>query len=429
MYTRHIAPLLADALLDTPVVLVNGARQSGKSTLVKSVLGAGGEPRQYLTLDDVAVLNAAKSDASGFINALQGPVTLDEVQRAPELFLAIKAAVDRDRRPGRFLLTGSADVLVLPGIADSLAGRMEVLSLWPLSCAEMVDSPVVNRADALFAGDWSALSVPPCEREDLVTRLLAGGFADAVTRTSLRRRDAWFDSYIQAVLQRDVRDLANIEQLTEIPNLLQLLATRSGTLLNFAELSRTAGLAQSTLKRYFALLEMLFLVVRLPSWERNPGKRLVKAPKVFLPDSGLLNHFMATTAEGLLAKPGLPGATVETFVLTELLKHVAFSAQRLSLWHYRTLTHIEVDFVLENRLGQIAGIEVKASATVDGKDFKGLRHLAETEPTIFKQGIVLYAGREVVPFGDKLWAVPMSLWWAGLRTKHADLTSKPLHAA
>jgi predicted AAA+ superfamily ATPase len=429
MYTRHIAPLLADALLDTPVVLVNGARQSGKSTLVKSVPGAGGEPRQYLTLDDVAVLNAAKSDASGFINALQGPVTLDEVQRAPELFLAIKAAVDRDRRPGRFLLTGSADVLVLPGIADSLAGRMEVLSLWPLSCAEMVDSPVVNRADALFAGDWSALSVPPCEREDLVTRLLAGGFADAVTRTSLRRRDAWFDSYIQAVLQRDVRDLANIEQLTEIPNLLQLLATRSGTLLNFAELSRTAGLAQSTLKRYFALLEMLFLVVRLPSWERNPGKRLVKAPKVFLPDSGLLNHFMATTAEGLLAKPGLPGATVETFVLTELLKHVAFSAQRLSLWHYRTLTHIEVDFVLESRLGQIAGIEVKASATVDGKDFKGLRHLAETEPTIFKQGIVLYAGREVVPFGDKLWAVPMSLWWAGLRTKQADLKSKPLHAA
>lgn len=429
MYTRHIAPLLADALLDTPVVLVNGARQSGKSTLVKSVPGAGGEPRQYLTLDDVAVLNAAKSDASGFINALQGPVTLDEVQRAPELFLAIKAAVDRDRRPGRFLLTGSADVLVLPGIADSLAGRMEVLSLWPLSCAEMVDSPVVNRADALFAGDWSALSVPPCEREDLVTRLLAGGFADAVTRTSLRRRDAWFDSYIQAVLQRDVRDLANIEQLTEIPNLLQLLATRSGTLLNFAELSRTAGLAQSTLKRYFALLEMLFLVVRLPSWERNPGKRLVKAPKVFLPDSGLLNHFMATTAEGLLAKPGLPGATVETFVLTELLKHVAFSAQRLSLWHYRTLTHIEVDFVLENRLGQIAGIEVKASATVDGKDFKGLRHLAETEPTIFKQGIVLYAGREVVPFGDKLWAVPMSLWWAGLRTKQADLKSNPLHAA
>ena len=218
MHTRHVALQLDEALLDTPVVLVNGARQSGKSTLVKSVVKANGEPRQYLTLDDVAVLNAAKSDAAGFINALQGPVTLDEVQRAPELFLAIKAAVDRDREPGRFLLTGSADVLVLPGIADSLAGRMEVLSLWPLSCAEMADSPLFNRADALFAGNWSTLAVPPCERGDFVGRLLAGGFADAVTRTSPRRRDAWFDSYIQAILQRDVRDLAKLEQLTEIPN-------------------------------------------------------------------------------------------------------------------------------------------------------------------------------------------------------------------
>ena len=415
MYLRHIAPLLADALADTPVVLINGARQSGKSTLVQSQAASEGAPRQYLTLDDTAVLSAARSDPAGFVNGLQGAVTLDEVQRVPELFLAIKAAVDRQRQPGRFLLTGSADVLLLPGIADSLAGRMEVLSLWPLSCAEMVGSPVLNRADALFQGDWSALVVPPCERDELISRLLAGGFADAVARTAARRREAWFDSYVQAILQRDVRDLANIEQLTEIPNLLHLLATRSGTLLNFAELSRAAGLSQSTLKRYFALLEMLFLVVRLPSWEHNPGKRLVKAPKVFLPDSGLLNHFMAATVERLAAKPGLPGGMVETFVLAELLKHVAFSAQRLSLWHYRTQTNIEVDFILENRLGQITGIEVKASATVDGKDFKGLRHLQETEPGIFQRGIVLYAGREAVPFGEKLWAVPLSVWWAAER--------------
>jgi predicted AAA+ superfamily ATPase len=412
MHPRHIAPLLTDALSDTPVVLINGARQSGKSTLAQAQTTPTGVPRQYLTLDDAVVLNAARSDPAGFINGLQGAVTLDEVQRVPELFLAIKAAVDRQRQPGRFLLTGSADVLLLPGIADSLAGRMEVLSLWPLSSAEMADSPSLNRADALFLGDWSALAVPPCERSEFMGRLLAGGFPDAAARTSPRRREAWFDSYVQAILQRDVRDLANIEQLTEIPNLLHLLATRSGTLLNFAELSRTAGIAQSTLKRYFALLEMLFLVVRLPSWERNPGKRLVKAPKVFLPDSGLLNHFMAATSESLAAKPGLPGGMVETFVLTELLKHVAFSAQRLSLWHYRTQTNVEVDFVLENRLGQITGIEVKASATVDGKDFKGLRHLQETETAIFQRGIVLYGGREVVPFGENLWAVPLSVWWA-----------------
>ena len=333
----------------------------------------------------------------------------------PELFLAIKAAVDRQRKPGRFLLTGSADVLLLPGIADSLAGRMEVLSLWPLSSAELADSAALNRSDALFQGDWSKLTIPPCERDELIARLLAGGFPDAVARTSQRRREAWFDAYIQAVLQRDVRDLANIEQLTAIPNLAHLLATRSATLLNFAELSRTAVIAQSTLKRYFALLEILFLAVRLPSWEHSPGKRLVKAPKVFLPDSGLLNHLMAATPENLTAKPGLLGRAVETFVLSELLKHVAFSELRLTLWHYRTQTNIEVDFILENRLGQITGIEVKASATVDSKDFKGLRHLQETEPAIFQHGIVLYAGREVVPFGEKLWAVPLSIWWAEAR--------------
>jgi len=412
MYKRHVTQKLADALSDTPVVVVNGARQSGKSTLVQSLIAPLAGVRRYLSMDDPAVLHAAQSDPAGFINGLQGPVTLDEVQRAPEIFLPIKAAVDRQRQPGRYLLTGSADVMLLPGMADSLAGRMEVLSLWPLSSAELTDSPTFNRADALFCGDWSALSIASCERAELIRHLLAGGFADAVTRTVARRRTAWFESYMQALLQRDVRDLARIEQLTEIPNLLQLLATRSATLLNFAELSRTAGIAQSTLKRYFALLELLFMVVRVLPWERNPGKRLVKAPKVFLTDSGLLCHFMGLGAESLAAKPGLPGGVVETFVLTELLKHVAFSTRRLTLWHYRTLSNIEVDFILEDPRGRMTGIEVKAAATVDGKDFKGLRHLQETEADKFQRGVVLYTGREVVPFGEQLWAVPLSFWWA-----------------
>ena len=412
MHLRHIAPLIVDALADTPVVLVNGARQSGKSTLVRSLTDRSAAARQYLTLDDGVVLAAAKSDPAGFIDALQGDVTLDEVQRVPALFLAIKAAVDRQRRPGKFLLTGSANVMLLPGIADSLAGRIEVFSLWPLSNAELADNAVLNRADALFTGDWSALALPLCDRDELIARLLAGGFPDAVARHKQRRREAWFENYVQAVLMRDVRELANIDQLTEVPNLLKLLATRSATLLNLAELSRSARMPQSTLKRYFALLELLFLVARLPSWERNISNRLVKSPKVFLPDSGLLNYFMSATPESLAAKPGLPGEMVETFVLAELLKHVAFSRHRLTLWHYRTQSNIEVDFILENSLGQITGIEVKASATVESKDFKGLRHLLETEAAIFQRGIVLYAGREVVPFGEKLWAVPLSVWWA-----------------
>ena len=410
MHPRHIEALVIEALNDTPVVLLNGARQTGKSTLAKSLSTSHG--RRYLTLDDQATLAAARGDPAGFIAGLDGPVTLDEVQRAPELFLAIKASVDRHREPGRFLLTGSANVLLLPDIADSLAGRMEVLSLWPLSSAEAVDSPGFNRADWLFDGPIKALAIPPCERGELTAALLSGGFPEALSRKSPRRRAAWFDSYLQAILQRDVRELANLEQLTEMPSLVQLLATRSASLLNFAELSRSSRLPQTTLKRYFSLLEMLFLIYRLPSWERNPGKRLVKAPKVFLPDCGLLAHLMSIPEERLIAGPGLPGGLVETYVLSELFKHLACSAKRLTLWHYRTLSNIEVDFVLENRLGKLTGIEVKASGSVDSKDFKGLRHLKETEPQAFQRGIVLYSGREVVPFAADLFAVPLSMWWS-----------------
>jgi hypothetical protein len=409
MYKRHLSSLLEDALADTPVVLLNGARQTGKSTLADSLSGQG---RRYFTLDDHVTLAAVKSDPAGFIAGLGGPVTLDEVQRAPEIFLAIKAAVDRNRQPGAFLLTGSANVLLLPGIADSLAGRMEILSLWPLSSAEMADQPSFNLADWLFDGPMNVLSIQPCDREDLIGKLVAGGFPEAVSRSAPRRRNAWFDSYLQAIMQRDVRDLANLEQITEVPHLLQLLAVRSATLLNFAEISRSSKLPQTTLKRYFSLLETLFLVCRVQAWERNPGKRLVKAPKIFLPDSGLLVHLTGASAEGLAAGAGLPGALIETFVLSELLKHLAFSERRLTLWHYRTQTNIEVDFILEDRLGKLTGIEVKASSTVDGKDFKGLRHLKETESQAFQRGIVLYSGREIVPFGADLFAVPLSMWWA-----------------
>jgi hypothetical protein len=410
MYTRHISALLVDALADTPVVLLNGARQTGKSTLAQSL--ATSKSYRYLTMDDRVVLAAAKDDPAGFIAGLGGPVVLDEVQRAPEIFLPIKVEVDRDRKPGRFLLTGSANVLLLPRIADSLAGRMEVLSLWPLSSAEMTDSPIFNRADWLFDGKIQTWPIPACERERLISTLLSGGFPEAVGRTSQRRRAAWFESYLQAILQRDVRDLANVEQLTEIPNLLRLLALRSGGLLNFAEVSRTSRLSQTTLKRYFSLLETLFLVVRLPSWERNMGKRMVKAPKVFLPDSGLLAHLAGVTEDALVPGAGLPGGLVETYVLGELLKHLAFSERGLTLSHYRTQTNIEVDFILENRLGKLTGIEVKASSSVNGKDFKAMRHLKETEPQSFQRGIVLYAGREVVAFDVDMFAVPLSVWWA-----------------
>ncbi|MGA1289521.1 MAG: ATP-binding protein [Rubrivivax sp.] len=409
MFPRHVEPLLTLALADTPVVLLNGARQTGKSTLAQSLAARDG--RRYLTLDDRVVLAAARSDPTGFIAGLSGPVVMDEIQRAPELFLDIKAAVDRDRTPGRFLLTGSANVLLLPALADSLAGRMETLTLWPLSGAEIAGDAACNLADALVDGDLSARVIMPCERDALITAMLQGGYPEAVARTAPRRRAAWFESYLDTLLQRDVRDLAQLEQLTEMPHLLQLLAARSATLLNFAELSRASGLTQTTLKRYFSLLETLCLVVRIPAWARNPGKRLVKAPKVFLPDTGLLGWLRDFSNERLLAPGGLPGALVETFVAGELLKHLSFSSRGLSLWHYRTQTDVEVDFVLEDRQGHLTGVEVKGAGSVSASDFKGLRHLQDTEAGRFHRGIVLYGGRETVAFSKHLWAVPLSWWW------------------
>ena len=408
MFPRHLEKSIQEALADTKVVVLNGARQSGKSTLVQSSEIVGN--RRYLTLDDAVTLNAARADPTGFIAGLKGAVTIDEVQRAPELFLAIKAIVDRERTVGRFLLTGSANVLMLPGIADSLAGRIEILSLWPLSCRERAYNSVDNLADALVTGDIIGARLQTLNFEDMVTQVVSGGFPDAVARTQSSRRAVWFDNYVQTILQRDVRELANIEQLTEIPNLLQLLASRSASLLNFAEVSRSCGLPQSTLKRYFALLEMLFLVVRVPSWERNLAKRLIKTPKVFIPDTGLLCHLTGQSQASLFSKQNFTGKVIETFVLGELLKHIAFSALGLTLWHYRTQNNIEVDFLIEDRKGRLTGIEVKASATVDIKDFKGLIHLRDTEAKKFSHGYVLYAGHEVIPFSDRLWALPLGVW-------------------
>lgn len=412
MLKRHLEPVLTEALADTPVVLLNGARQTGKSTLVQALAAAQG--RRYLTLDDRVVLAAVRDDPAGFVAGLQGPVALDEVQRAPELFLDLKAAVDRDRQPGRFLLTGSANVLLLPGLADTLAGRMEVLTLWPLSSAELQGQVGLNRAEALFDGATELVEPQPCDRAILADTLLKGGFPEVVARSTHRRRAAWLDAYVETVLQRDVRDLAQLDQLSELPHLLELLAARSGGQLNLAELSRSTRLPQTTLRRYFALLQTLFLVNLVPAWARNPGKRLVKSPKVFVPDTGLLcllTHLdESRVAAG--AAPGLPGGLVETYVAAQLQQHLAFSSRGLTLWHYRTQTGVEVDFLLEDRAGRLTGIEVKASASVDASDFKGLRHLQDSEPEAFQRGIVLYGGRERVAFSERLMAVPLSWWWS-----------------
>jgi predicted AAA+ superfamily ATPase len=408
MIKRNITPSLLDALSDTPVLLLNGARQTGKSTLVKTI-SEREHPARYITLDDATVLAAVMHDPAGFLSGLSGPVVIDEVQRAPALFPAIKAEVDRDRRPGRFLLTGSANVLLLPRLSESLAGRMEILHLWPFSQGE-IEGIRETFIDALFAARFHASATPKESPAALHARILKGCYPEAVSRAKDDRRGAWFESYITTILQRDIRDLAHIEGLTNLPRLLALIASRTPALLNFSELSRTLAVPQSTLKRYMTLLEATFLIQHLPAWSRNLGKRLVKTSKLVLNDTGFMSHLLGVNKERL-AERKFVGPLLENFVIMELIKQITWSVVKPTIFHFRTQTGQEVDIVLEDRSGKLVGIEVKASSTVTAQDFKGLHALAEIAGKRFYRGIVLYTGAEDVSFGENLFALPVGTLW------------------
>lgn len=409
MVKRNLTDSLLQALADSPVVLLNGARQTGKTTLVQS-LTPKQHPARYLTLDDLGVLSAIKADPAGFLAGLEGPVILDEIQRAPELFVAIKAEVDRNRRPGRFLLTGSANVLLLPRLSESLAGRMEILTLWPLSRGE-IEGVREEFVDAAFSAKPIAVDKPK-GKPGLLGSILRGGYPENLHRTEGDRLKAWFRSYVTSILQRDVRDLANIEGLTEMPRLLSLLAARSTSLQNFSELSRSSGLPQSTLKRYMALLEATFLVQVVQPWSGNLSHRLVKTPKLMLADTGLLAHLLDLTEERLAADAGLKGSLLENFVAMELRKQIAWSKTQPRMYFYRTQTGQEIDIILEDASGRLVGIEVKASATVKAEDFRWLKAFAGETKKKFHRGVVLYLGHESIPFGANLHALPVGALWA-----------------
>ncbi len=409
MLARNLTPQLLEALSDRPVVVLHGARQTGKSTLVESL--GDRHPARYLTLDDASVASAIAADPAGFLAGLDGPVILDEIQRAPDLFLPLKAAVDRDRRPGRFLLTGSANVLLLPRLSESLTGRMEILTLWPLSQGE-IEGRRDGFLDFLFARSTKLPDASGIERQNLLSRIVTGGFPEVIEMRP-SRRFAWFRSYLTATLQHDVRDLANIEGLSALPDLLALLAARSASLLNFSELSRSIGLAMTTLKRYFTLLEALFLVQTVPAWSSNLSKRLVKTPKVYLNDTGLLAHLLGVDDGRLHEEPRILGSLLENFVALELCKQVGWAERAPTLYHYRTHAGSEVDFLLEDTGGRVAAVEVKAAASVTARDVQPMRELAEELGDRFTRGVVLYAGTTAVPFGPRIHALPIDALWAG----------------
>lgn len=403
---RHAAGEVKRALSDTRVVLINGARQVGKSTLAQQVLRSDRRAR-ILTLDDEPLLSAAREDPVSFVRH-DGTLLIDEVQRAPELFLAIKAAVDRNPDPGQFLLTGSAQVLALPRLSDSLAGRMEIIELWPFSQGEIKRHRERFIENLLLGEPLSHES--SLDKRAYLELAVRGGFPEAVARSS-DRRSRWFESYVKTLIQRDIRDLAHIDRLGELPRVLRLVGARTASVLNVDSLARDSRVPSSTLRRYLALLETAFLIQYVPAWSNNKTTRVVRSPKIFFTDSGLAAHLLGATEAGLARPTGNAGQVLENFVVMELRRQLSWSSERATLQHMRTKEHVEVDVVIEAADGRVAGIEIKAAATVYPSDFGGLHYLAEKAGLQFVAGVVLYTGTESLSFGHKMFAVPVSALW------------------
>ncbi len=389
------------------MVLVSGARQSGKSTLVR--LAADGRAAERRDLDREQDRAAALADPTGFVS-FDDLVVVDEIQRVPELLLAIKVAVDEDPRPGRFLLTGSSSLFGLRGAPDALPGRMETVELWPFSQGE-IDGTPDGFIDAVFTQGPDLRHESTVTRADYAARIVRGGLPEAVSRPDARRRGRFLDSYVQALIDRDVRELARIEQAPQLRTLIRLLAARSATMIVPGALESDLGLSRPTISRYMQLLEEVFLVKRIPGWSRNLGSRATHAPKLVFVDSGIAAQQLAVDAHTML-RPGQPfGPLLEGFIVAELARQVTWSDQLVDLYHYRDQNKVEVDVILENRQRQVVAIEVKAASTVRSDDFSGLRKIADRLGDDLIAGIVLYTGAGTLSFGDRMRAVPVSALW------------------
>ena len=437
-YPRYAEWRLTEALEDSPVVLIHGPRQCGKTTLAQIVCvpenlqWRGGtliwrdqplswatpRPRgyTYLSFDDDVVRAGVEADPTGFVADLPERVVLDEVQRVPALFGVLKMEVDRRRVPGRFLLTGSSKVLLIPNLSDSLAGRMETVRLHPLAQCELKDGVGISTTrfpgflDALFGGGFKTRRVERLGKQ-LIERVVAGGYPAALARPTGRRRANWYRDYLDALVQRDVRDLARISSLEALPRLLALLAGQTARLLNVSDLASPFQLSRPTIDHYVTLLERVFLLERLPPWHRNWLSRLVKTPKLHVGDTGLACALLGVDGAGLATDRSLLGQLLETFVFQELRRQASWHEAPLAFFHYRDKDKVEVDIVIERGALAVAGVEVKAGATVNKADFRGLRKLKETTGDRFSGGVVLYDGETCASFGDRLYAVPLRFLW------------------
>lgn len=406
-YPRYLKDSILRSFKASPVTLLIGPRQSGKTTLMRQIGEELG--MDYITFDSLKQLVAAQDDPEGFINALSKPVIIDEVQRVPQISLPIKLKVDQKRELGFFSLTGSANPLIAPKLNDSLAGRMFIVHMWPLSMGEILKKKS-RFLELAFDPSFHFSENLPLSRKDMVEMFSAGGYPNALELDS-DMRDRWYDNLLTTILERDVQDMTNIMRPREIAKLLNILAARSSNLLNLSELSRVSSIPLSTLSHYMVLLEALFLIIRQPAWHQNRTKRLIKMPKLYFGDTGLLMNQLRMGPEAVLGDGRMLGAILENFVFLELKKLSTWSLQPVEFYHFRTQRGIEVDIVMENRAGQIIGIEVKASETITSDDWKGLEILGEEMGEKMVRGIIFYPGKEVVAIGKNRIAIPISSLW------------------
>lgn len=412
-FLRFIENNVYSSLQAFPVTYIAGPRQSGKTTLTQGMTNTP-RPLDYITFDDLQLQSAAQRDPDAFLGGLNNPVVLDEIQMVPELFRPLKIKVDENRQQqnggrGQFLLTGSASVLALPKLSDALVGRMAIHTLLPFSATEVEQNEHYNFIDHAFMDTWA---FEQQVKGNVLEMMIHASFPELLTLETHALRHTWCNGYINTILQRDVRALVEIEKIKALPELLRLIATRTGGLLNEAGLSRDTNLNHITIKKYRLLLESIFLTLSIPAWSKNLGKRLIKAPKLYIHDLNILLYLLNTELTHLPTQnPTLFGQILETFVAIELTKQLTFSKTKANLYHFRTAVGQEVDFILEGPEQKIVAVEVKAKSKVSLRDFQHIETLQQALGSNFHQGLVVYQGTDVLPFGKDMWAIPFSKLW------------------
>ncbi|HEX9031052.1 MAG TPA: ATP-binding protein [Streptosporangiaceae bacterium] len=406
---RAVAARYRETVTARRVTVVTGPRQSGKTTLVQNQL-RGGTMR---SLDDQGILDAAVADPVGFLALGARPLVIDEVQRAGEpLVRAIKLAVDRDPSPGQFVLTGSSNFLTVPTISESLAGRAGFVEVWPFTQGEISGRPDVFIEQALSGpAAFSAYQASQFSRRDLLERTCTGGYPE-IHRLAVRERPGWFRDYVLTTIERDVVQLSGIRKVAEMGQLLRLFAARTGCELVMQGIIDDAPLERQAVYDHRAWLETIHLITTLPAWSRNLTRRVKRHPKIFLTDPGLAAWLLGKTPDAL-EDPADPatGQLVETFVFGELRRQLTWADTDVTMFHWQDRSGAEVDIVLEAADGRVAAIEVKTGQTAKPEWFRWLGQMRDAIGDKFMTGIALYAGSDVLPFGDRLVAAPISALW------------------